>query len=90
MQRSPSVWEQELVVKLLEAVDRSSAKGKRDYAILLLACRLGLRAGDIRTLKQFEVLGSGKGLANRPAQLRQWCVVKFKGFAGLPPAATST
>jgi hypothetical protein len=36
----PSVWEQELVVRLLEAVDRSSAKGKRDYAILLLACRL--------------------------------------------------
>ncbi len=33
------------------AVDRSSAKGKRDYAILLLACRLGLRAGDIRQLK---------------------------------------
>ena len=47
----PSVWDQELVVRLLEAVDRSSAKGKRDYAILLLACRLGLRAGDIRTLK---------------------------------------
>ena len=47
----PSVWEQELVVRLLEAVDRSSAKGKRDYAILLLACRLGLRAGDIRTLR---------------------------------------
>ena len=47
----PSVWDQELVVRLLEAVDRSSAKGKRDYAILLVACRLGLRAGDIRTLK---------------------------------------
>ena len=47
----PSVWDQELVVRLLEVVDRSSAKGKRDYAILLLACRLGLRAGDIRTLK---------------------------------------
>ena len=47
----PSVWERELVVRLLNAVDRSSAKGKRDYAILLLACRLGLRAGDIRTLK---------------------------------------
>jgi site-specific recombinase XerD len=47
----PSVWEQELVIRLLEAVDRSSAKGKRDYAILLLASRLGLRAGDIRTLK---------------------------------------
>ena len=47
----PSVWEQELVARLLEAVDRSSARGTRDYAILLLACRLGLRAGDIRTLK---------------------------------------
>ena len=47
----PSVWDQELIVRLLGAVDRSSAKGKRDYAILLLACRLGLRAGDIRALK---------------------------------------
>lgn len=47
----PSVWHPELVARLLGAVDRSSAKGKRDYAILLLACRLGLRAGDIRTLK---------------------------------------
>jgi site-specific recombinase XerD len=47
----PSVWDQELIVRLLEAVDRSSVKGKRDYAILLLGCRLGLRAGDIRTLK---------------------------------------
>lgn len=46
----PSVWEHELLVRLLAAVDRGSAKGKRDYAILLLACRLGLRAGDIRTL----------------------------------------
>ena len=47
----PSVWDHELLVRLLGAVDRSSAKGKRDYAILLLACRLGFRAGDIRTLK---------------------------------------
>jgi site-specific recombinase XerD len=47
----PSVWDHELTVRLLGAVDRSSAKGKRDYAILSLACRLGLRAGDIRTLK---------------------------------------
>jgi integrase len=47
----PSVWDHELIMKLLGAIDRSSAKGKRDYAILLLACRLGLRAGDIRTLK---------------------------------------
>jgi integrase len=47
----PSVWDQELIEKLLGAIDRSSARGKRDYAILLLACRLGLRAGDIRMLR---------------------------------------
>ena len=46
----PSVWDPELVVRLLKVVDRSSPKGKRDYAILLLACRLGLRLGDIRAL----------------------------------------
>jgi site-specific recombinase XerD len=46
----PSVWDPELVERLLKAVDRSSPRGKRDYAILLLASRLGLRLGDIRTL----------------------------------------
>ncbi|KTD60348.1 Tyrosine recombinase XerC [Legionella santicrucis] len=46
----PSVWDRELIVKLLDAVDRSSPRGKRDYAILLLACRLGLRLGDIREI----------------------------------------
>ena len=47
----PSVWDQELVAKLLDAVDRNLPRGKRDYAILLLASRLGMRLGDIRTLR---------------------------------------
>ena len=47
----PSVWDAELVVKLLQAVDRSSPVGKRDYAMLLLASRLGLRVGDLRALR---------------------------------------
>lgn len=47
----PSVWEPDHIARLLEVIDRSSPKGKRDYAILLLACRLGLRVGDIRTLR---------------------------------------
>lgn len=46
----PSVWSRELITQLLNAVDRSSPRGKRDYAILLLACRLGLRLSDIRAL----------------------------------------
>jgi len=49
--RIPSVWRKEDVDALLAAVDRSSPIGKRDYAILLLAARLGMRAGDIRELR---------------------------------------
>lgn len=51
----PSVWDAELVVKLLQTVDRSSPVGKRDYAILLLASRLGLRVSDLRTLTLDDV-----------------------------------
>lgn len=47
----PSVWDPGLVAKLLDAVDRCSPKGRRDYAILLLASRLGLRLSDIKNLK---------------------------------------
>lgn len=51
----PSVWDAELVTRLLGVVDRSSPKGKRDYAILLLAARLGLRLGDIKSLTLDEL-----------------------------------
>jgi site-specific recombinase XerD len=46
----PSIWKAEDVEALLDAVDTGSPMGKRDRAILLLACRMGMRAGDIRTL----------------------------------------
>jgi site-specific recombinase XerD len=46
----PSVWSDAEIDALLAAVDLASPIGKRDRAILLLACRLGMRAGDIRTL----------------------------------------
>jgi len=35
---------------LLTSIDRKTAVGRRDYAILLILARLGLRAGEIRTL----------------------------------------
>lgn len=46
----PFVWTRSEVEALLGAVERDSPLGKRNYAILLLACRLGLRVGDIRDL----------------------------------------
>jgi integrase/recombinase XerD len=47
----PSSWNIEDVKKLLLAVDRGNPTGKRDYALLLLVVRTGLRASDVRALK---------------------------------------
>ncbi len=49
--RIPSVWSQENVTKLLDAIDTGNPAGKRDYAILLLVTRLGLRTIDIKRLQ---------------------------------------
>lgn len=49
--RIPSVWTANELKKLIAAIDRGSPKGKRDYAIILLACCLGLRCTDIKNLK---------------------------------------
>lgn len=43
----PTTYTKEKIERMLKAVDRGNPKGKRDYAMMLLACRLGLRASDI-------------------------------------------
>lgn len=43
----PSAYSQEEIQKMLSSIDRGNPKGKRDYAMLLIAVRLGLRASDI-------------------------------------------
>ena len=48
--RIPSSYSYEEVMKMLGLVDRSNPVGKRNYAILLLITRLGLRAGDVSSL----------------------------------------
>lgn len=59
----PSVFSKEEISSLLSSVDRANPKGKRDYAILLLATSLGLRASDIAELK-FENILWQKSLFN--------------------------
>jgi integrase len=56
------------VERLLGACDRSSTTGRRDYALLLLLARLGLRAGEVMTLqlgdvrwREGEIVVRGKG-----------------------------
>lgn len=43
------------IAKLLDAIDRNSVKGKRDYAIMMLGTVLGLRACDIVALKLADI-----------------------------------
>lgn len=47
----PSVYSEEEVLKIENSIDCGSASGKRDYAMLLLASRMGLRSGDIVNLR---------------------------------------
>jgi site-specific recombinase XerD len=49
--RIPSVWTQENISKLIDAIDKGNPAGKRDYAMILLASRLGLRTIDIKRMK---------------------------------------
>ncbi|HZK60819.1 MAG TPA: site-specific integrase [Anaerovoracaceae bacterium] len=51
----PAYYTEEEIEKLLKSVDRGNIVGKRDYAILVIAAYLGLRASDIAHLR-FENL----------------------------------
>jgi len=64
----PAFLAPEEVTRALEASDRSTPRGRRDYAILLLLARLGLRAGEIVLLelddvcwRTAEIVVRGKG-----------------------------
>lgn len=46
----PTVWEADDVKAILQCIDRGNPVGKRDYAMILLAVRLGLRGSDIKNL----------------------------------------
>ena len=48
---TPSVWGAGDVARILDAVDRGNPCGKRDYAIILLVTRLGLRSIDVKRLE---------------------------------------
>ncbi|MBU3198540.1 hypothetical protein LL037_18925 [Clostridium estertheticum] len=48
--RIQSVWAVSDLEKLIAAIDKGSPMGKRDYAIILLACRLGVSVSDIKKL----------------------------------------
>ena len=75
----PSVYTKVETNALLASFDRSTAQGKRNYAITLLALRLGIRAGDIANLKISDV-----NFANKTVSFRQGKTGVFQALPLLP------
>lgn len=61
--RIPSVWDPADVAKILQAIDRGNPCGKRDYAIILLITRLGLRGIDVKRLRFADLNWPGNRLS---------------------------
>ena len=82
--RIPSVWDPEEVIRILEAVDRGNPCGKRDYAIILLITRLGLRGIDVKRLEfaDFDWPGNRLSVVQVKTGTRVWLpLLKDVGWA---------
>jgi integrase len=86
--RIPSVWDPGQVARIVAAIDRDNPCGKRDYAIILLITRLGLRGVDIRRLEFADFDWAGNRLlltqakTSHPVQLPLlkevgWAVIDY-------------
>jgi len=51
----PTTYSEDEIRRMINAIDRSSAKGKRDYLVLLLAAEYGLRASDITSFSLDQI-----------------------------------
>jgi integrase len=82
--RVPSVWGAGDVARILDAVDRGNPCGKRDYAIILLVTRLGLRSIDVKRLEfaDFDWPGCRLSVAQAKTGSRIWLpLLKDVGWA---------
>ena len=84
----PHLWTAEEVRRVLAAIDRASATGKRDYAMILATARLGLRICDLRQLelgdldwraKQIRIvqLKTGRGLSLPLLDDVGWAIIDY-------------
>lgn len=98
--RIPSAWSVSDLKKLIAAIDRGSPMGKRDYAIILLACRLGLRVSDIKKLTFENFCWDNKQLVFVQSKTRTtlnlpltqdvgWAVIDYLKY-GRPKVETSS
>ncbi len=62
-QSEPHLWTAEEIRRVLAVIDRQSATGKRDYAMILTVARLGLRISDLRHLELGDLDWRAKTIA---------------------------
>jgi site-specific recombinase XerD len=82
--RIPSVWDPADVTKILQAIDRGNPCGRRDYAIILLITRLGLRGIDVKRLRFADLDWPGNRLSvvqAKTGHLVQLPLLKDVGWA---------
>ena len=93
----PHLWTADEIRRVLAAIDRRSASGKRDYAMILMTARLGLRISDLRQLELGDLDWRAKTITivvhktGRPLSLPLlddvgWAVIDYVG-GGRPDTA---
>jgi integrase len=93
----PHLWTAAEIQRVLAAIDRQSATGKRDYAMILATARLGLRISDLRHLELGDLDWRAKAITivqqktGRPLSLPLlddvgWAIIDYVGH-GRPETA---
>ena len=94
----PDTWSREDVTALMNGIDRGNPAGRRDYAMLLMVARLGLRASDIKSVRMsgfdwedraLSMVRHKTGVAPGLPLLDDvgWAVIDYPGY-GWPKGAT--
>lgn len=71
------------VAEVLGVIDRSTAKGKRDYAIIMLAAILGLRSIDIATLRLDEINWATGEIVLNQTKTKRWLALPLTVDVGM-------
>src|SRR5665648_819271 len=80
----PTTYTKEEIDHMLKAVDRGNPKGKRDYAMMLLAARLGLRSSDICGLTFENLLWSQNLIVLIQEKTKNESNFRFLSKSGIP------
>lgn len=78
----PTVWSEEQIESLINAVDTTTPIGKRDYAIILLGARLGLRIGDMLKLTLNDIDWDNKQISIVQGKTREALTLPLPDDAG--------